>query len=311
MKKFCKAITFVCVVAMLFYTMNNSYEQSSAYRSIEGIYKYDDVPQQLQIVNVGNSHSLYGIDYTDYTDLSTFNFAFASQMLCMDAAVLQTYKDHLAENCVVLIQVSYFSFSTEFEVLYDGQESRYYRILAFDNIPNKSLEELMIYRWFPILSAQRNVVDIFTEDSQELSNSMIEQPPFTSEEEWRENGEMRATYHEELITTCPTNSQEMQINGLKTILDMCLENGWTPVLVTTPYTNYYNQAFPQALKDDFYRTISKLQEMYPQVPYYDFSSDERFYSETAYFVDADHLNQKGRIYFTEILMDTLREDLQT
>ena len=43
------------------------------------------------------------------------------------------------------------------------------------------------------------------------------------------------------------------------------------------------------------------------VSYYDYSHDERFQSNLAYFSDADHLNEEGRSYFMEVLMEDVTE----
>ena len=57
---------------------------------------------------------------------------------------------------------------------------------------------------------------------------------------------------------------------------------------------------------DFYTTINEI-AVTQGVSYYDYSHDERFETNLQYFGDADHLNPKGAIYFTNLLLEEIPE----
>ena len=90
------------------------------------------------------------------------------------------------------------------------------------------------------------------------------------------------------------------------IIQLCKSKKVTPVLITTPFTVYYNQYVSDQFLYDFYTTINEI-AVTQGVSYYDYSHDERFETNLQYFGDADHLNPKGAIYFTNLLLEEIPE----
>lgn len=87
---------------------------------------------------------------------------------------------------------------------------------------------------------------------------------------------------------------------------LCKSKKVTPVLITTPFTVYYNQYVSDQFLYDFYTTINEI-AVTQGVSYYDYSHDKRFETNLQYFGDADHLNPEGAIYFTNLLMEEVPE----
>lgn len=97
-----------------------------------------------------------------------------------------------------------------------------------------------------------------------------------------------------------------KIQDLKNMIELCQRKGITPILITTPFTVYYNQYVSDEFLQGFYATIHSLTSAYG-VSYYDYSHDERFQTSLQYFGDADHLNGEGADYFTGLLMEEVPE----
>lgn len=97
-----------------------------------------------------------------------------------------------------------------------------------------------------------------------------------------------------------------KIQDLKNMIELCQKKGITPILITTPFTVYYNQYVSEEFLQGFYSTIQSLTSAYG-ISYYDYSHDERFQTALHYFGDADHLNEEGAIYFTNLLMEEVPE----
>lgn len=307
-KKACRGLSFTCVVILLFGIMNHTYETHDIFYATEGGYRYENMPQNLQIVSFGNSHSLFSIDYDLYPQWNGFSFAFPLQMPYMDAKVMKSYQENFADDCVVLLSVSYFSFSMEYEKEYERQLRRYYRVLDIDLIPDVTFEKLVLYRWLPILSAQKEVVDVFAPPAFDPELYRFTKQFEGTDEEWFLYAQFRASTHMGLVENGTLESQALQMEGMREMIDTCLENGWTPVLITPPYTSQYNRAVPEEQKEFFYTQIDTLLAEYPELSYYDFSADERISNNLAYFYDCDHLREEGREVFTHILIETLQED---
>jgi lysophospholipase L1-like esterase len=57
---------------------------------------------------------------------------------------------------------------------------------------------------------------------------------------------------------------------------------------------------------DFYDTVEKIKAEY-NVPYLDYSHDDRFMNDKNLFFDSSHLNKSGRNKFMPILLNDLGE----
>ena len=77
-------------------------------------------------------------------------------------------------------------------------------------------------------------------------------------------------------------------------------------MITTPYTQYYNQYVSADFLYEFYSKIQDIAVEY-NITYYDYSHDERYQTNLQYFGDADHLNEEGAVYFTEMLTSEIPE----
>ena len=78
------------------------------------------------------------------------------------------------------------------------------------------------------------------------------------------------------------------------------------MLITTPFSSYYNGLVPNSFLNDFYDTVNRVSSD-TGVSYYDYSHDERFYDNLSLFSDSDHLNEEGAVYFMEILEEEIPE----
>ena len=100
--------------------------------------------------------------------------------------------------------------------------------------------------------------------------------------------------------------EEDKKQNLIDLITLCKERNITPVLITTPYTVYYNQYVSADFLYECYSVINEIALEYG-VSYYDYSHDERFQTNLKYFGDADHLNPDGAVYFTDLLTEEVAE----
>ena len=100
--------------------------------------------------------------------------------------------------------------------------------------------------------------------------------------------------------------EEDKKQDLINLITLCKERNITPVLITTPFTVYYNQYVSADFLYEFYTVINDIALEYG-VSYYDYSHDERFQTNLKYFGDADHLNGEGAVYFTSLLTEEVAE----
>ena len=224
---------------------------------------------------------------------------------------------------------------------------RYYRILSPQFNPDYSLYKDLVAIRFPILSAGDKIFELFkppitfpslSENRQNIvyaaeanmeegmsgntisdneiqlasENTPAPDPaPVSPEEiygaekiqEFEAKGYARYQRHFENKTNYFQDDKKQELIN---IIQLCKSKKVTPVLITTPFTVYYNQYVSDQFLYDFYTTINEI-AVTQGVSYYDYSHDERFETNLQYFGDADHLNPKGAIYFTNLLLEEIPE----
>ena len=113
----------------------------------DGVKKYENIPQLIEVTNFGSSHGQNGFCYDDFDgSFKSFNFANGGQTLSYDYRILKYYSSHLSKGAIVYITISYHSFFRNEETLdsnFASRNRKYYRILPKELIKeykNKSAQ---------------------------------------------------------------------------------------------------------------------------------------------------------------------------
>lgn len=338
-----KSVLAVCITLFCLFYLDIMYEQK-ADNPIPEVNKFNFVPEGIQVANMGSSHGEAAFNWDPLVhnrNMKCFNFALASQGYPYDYALINMHKDDFAKGSILLIPVSYFSFNTE-AVTPEDQEAisvRYYRILSPQYNPDYSLYKDIGAIRFPILSAGDKIFELFKPPitfpslsdnrqnivyaaelgsegngggSQEPITEAVPETPAASPEEiygaekvqeFESKGLARYQRH---FDNKSVYFEEDKKQDLINMLQICKEKEITPILITTPFTVYYNQYVSAEFLDGFYQTIHEIASA-QGVSYYDYSHDERFVTNLQYFGDADHLNPEGAVYFTNLIMEEIPE----
>ncbi|MDE6847630.1 MAG: hypothetical protein K2J99_17920 [Lachnospiraceae bacterium] len=302
-----KCILIPAAAVLIIYALNKPYKEIDAQKYWD-IAKFGMLGREYWEINVGNlgsSHGAYDFVYTDLQNAGfiCFNFANTSQSYDYDYAILRQYGQYMAEDSVLFIPVSYFSFNNE--VVNEQEEEalsvRYYHFLSPEYIPDYDPYVDLITNRLPVLSAGKDIIKLFPDLDTALtahaSNDGIDV------EEFARRAQERYSRHFD-------NKEEYflpeRIEELYAIINYCKENQITPVLITTPFSQYYTEQVSQDFLQEFSATVTKIASD-TGVNYYDFSHDDRFATHLEYFSDSDHLNETGAVYFTYILWRELEE----
>lgn len=300
--------TAICAgVLALLLLLNHRYEQVMD-RPYSDTEKFDFIGTSftdIQICNVGSSHGEYAFDYTDLMDnrgYECFNFAMSSQTYNYDYAVLANYGEYLADDCILFIPVSYFSFNNE--VTNDTEtknlNTKYYTFLSPKYVPDYSLYVDLVTHRLPILSAGEELSRLLPEFSIKALAADGEAP---SVDEFYQKALSRYQRHME---NKEVYFMEERMEDLRRILDYCKENGITPVLITAPYTSLYSDMAPDSFKQELTAVVESVCAS-TGANYYDYSEDERFSEDLTLFSDADHLNETGAAIFMKTIEQEIPE----
>lgn len=271
--------------------------------------KFKNAPDEIDICNLGASHSLYGFNYSDYADqYKTSNFGLDSQSHQYDYIILNHYKDRIKKGGIVFLVISYPMIVGVDEIEKDDFESmnkRYYTFLPAEEIREYNLKTDLEMKFIPFVNAAtlRGLASSFFTGKK--SNYWARQ---TTAKEAALDATKAAMRHvgEKSDANGQIRYNEGAINAIYKIIETCKQIEATPVLITTPFTNEYlseiKRLAPEYYEHGFSDCVHKIQED-TGVAYYDYSRDERFKKDYSIFLNSDHLNEEGARLFTDILME--------
>lgn len=298
-----KILLLVSICSFILITVNYLFISTNCYKEnlIDSeLAKFDNIPQSISFANLGTSH---GRDSFAFNSINgQFNFALGSQYLMYDYKLLEQYCNNFSENATIILPISYFSlyrnpFSEENK--FASQNFRYYHILKPTKIINFEFSEYMRAK-LPVMYLKNTV--FFLRNSSSPKESKPESTAFL------DNGAGAAKGHMNLILS---ENPQIEFNAaeyesLQKIISFCKENNLNLVFVTTPLTDKYLENFDENIMRKFYSDINKISTE-NNIPYLDYSKDERFTSDYSLFRNSDHLNKSGANKFTKIILEDIEK----
>ena len=256
-----KCILIPAAAVFIIYELNKAYIPINDQKYL-GLLKYglfDRDYCEIHVANLGSSHGAYDFDYGIIAErgYTCFNFAETSQTYNYDYALLKEYGKYMSPISVLFIPVSYFSFNNE--VVNSTEEEamsvRYYRILSPENIPNYDPYVDIITNRLPILSAGEDILKLFPKWEPGLSMIVYAADTGNDVEEFARIANDRYSRHFD-------NKDEYfmpeRIEELYDIIAYCQEHEITPVLITTPFSRYYQELVPLEFLEEFHNTVTAI-----------------------------------------------------
>ena len=302
-----KCIAIPAAAILIIFLLNIPYQKidDEKYRDLWDLRMLGIYIDNVKIANVGSSHGAYDFTYDELTEAgySCFNFGNTSQTYQYDLSLLREYGMHLDAGGVLFIPVSYFSFNNETvnETEAQALSVKYYHFLSPQNIPDYDLFTDIVTTRLPVLSAGEDLLKLLPD--LHLALTVFAQEDGIDETEFANRAAQRYDRH---FNNKETYFLPERSDQLLSIIDYCNEHKITPVLITTPFSSYYNALVENSFLYDFYDTIDRIVSD-TGVSYYDYSHDERFSDNLIYFSDPDHLNEEGARYFMGILEEEIPE----
>ena len=299
MKQFLKKLAIlalICVLITVFANLAFLFVRGSLIP--EYVDRFLNIPEGIQVANLGNSHGQSGFQYTHHPEIVSANLAFGSQDLIHDEKILLNYIDHFQRGATLYIPVTYPSLVQNYSNREDflSLNRRYYYFMKPSLITDFSLREwatvtlpgLFVPNW----TAEYWRTDEFTEAGEQTVNNInLEDDASAAVErhifKWKKDG------------AYVLNSENTDC--LLRIIVLCKKNGINPVLITTPFLREYNDCVPAeflSVQRTFLISLANENE----IPYLDFSQDSRFVDRHDLFLNSDHLNNTGGLLFTDILL---------
>lgn len=286
---------FLSIGLVLFVFINKLYEDTNYYRDMLSIEKFSRVPHRIELAIFGPSHGENAF-YFENLDLTCFNFALKSQPYNYDLQLLKYYRKNINKKGIILLPVTYASFGKLSTERINAQKCRYYKILPPGYIIDFSMEDYIRYKLFPVLGAHQKIRYIFKDTNRSF--------------DWYKRYNKHGLYIKEValgrykIFADFGGFTTESVKDLKSILTYAQTQGLRPVLVTTPITKELNNLYSQEFFDKFLQITKSIATEF-DIPYLDYSRDNRFEENINLFMDSDHLNIRGATMFTHIVLKDL------
>jgi len=335
LKFFIKLFAVILTASIIVGVINSFYIKGYYYMDTYGeIENMKDVPYDLQMINLGTSHGLASFHYPE-NGIKSYNLALSGEDIYHDFQTLKQFSDHLSKGCVVAIVTSYFSFCMPTDV---PSQKRYYLYLDKDKIKDFTYETLISAKYVPVLRSGEYIIkDLINDQEMDVGAEMMKDKQTTSSDNQSTEVttaviETVQNQQDELMQKRNARDGELtdhavgraeswrsgyMINGkrfiaentelVKEIVQFCYDNGFKPVLVSTPIYYALNEQFTdEELNRCYFDNLKKVQsEM--NVPYYDLSHDAEMSVTPEYFSNSDHLNNSGATAFMEKYLSYLKE----
>lgn len=300
------SVVFIGAVIIGFFLLNVAYKQTNHFRNkVEQLRKFNGVPADLELVNVGSNYALYGFNYTGF-GLNAFNFALGPQYLMYDFILLKKYAEHFRRDCVVLITLPPAVFC------FDGvgcRDDQYYHFLPRAFIPQYSWVKKISQAVFPLLSKPKALRFLLKDTSTSTISSRENTEAHCKEEAVsRRDGWIRQFGLKDMVADDFPGEVRRQFGKTVAIvsemIDFCLAQKFRPVLVVPPVSSALRTLLgSEFLNAALYGNIKKANRA--NVPVLDYFNDEQFASFSMYR-NSDFLTEEGGRIFTHRVIHDLK-----
>ena len=303
-------IWIILIFLAIFILINILYKNTNHYKnSIANVKKFiDGVPNNLEIINLGSSYSMYGYSYDDIP-LNGFNMALSPQSFMYDFKILKQYSSYLSEGCIVLLNITILSFGENENYKDDMINHKYYHFLKKDKIENYSLLKYLKIIYFPLLF-KPSLVSFIIKDSVKNNDFSVQYNQYklndiTKIANNRLAGWSNSFNLNNMIEGEQVSSHLEAVKEKKTILEnminYCYEKGFRPVIVIPPVSGILRDKISnEFVKSFLHQNIENI-----EVPILDYWFDEEF-KDKEFYIHCDFLNAKGREKFTKKVLEDLK-----
>lgn len=281
------------------------YKKSNDYKkTLGGADRFKNVPQNIDICNIGSGPGLYAISYDDRDKLG-FNFATAPQSYKNGFRILKRFKNNINENAIIIIIMCPLSFGKNNDYDAPNYMDKFYGILPKEDIDGYSIKRLWIVNHPFFIKCLRKIKRLFVKLKKIINkkNNLVITKQNSTIENWKKEFNLKdlkdssqSVNHKEAF--------DEKIDNIEQGIKFCQDNKWKPVFVIPPIPRGTREYISDEFINEFvYKNLSILQNKYSSVKTFDYFKDNRFTNE--YFANDIFVNEKGKKLFSSILFNDL------
>jgi hypothetical protein len=296
---------------LLALVVNKAYKNTNFYKNkFVDTYKIKNIPQNLEVVNLGSNQPKFAFDYSQ-NDVLGMSWAVGPQTLEYDFRILKNYHSYLKKDAKVIIALSPFQFFLD-KYKNDAANHKYYKFLDPSLIDGYSLIKKRLYIDFPIFTAKKQILRILKDvpadkrlelDINPLNIEKIKQDAQKWVDGWKKQFGIKELDNIILSEENKTNIDK-NIKLLKEMVAFCKERKYEPVLLVLPVTKELSSLFPDEFVEK-YILNPIMQANEENANFLNYWKDEKF-EATQNYVDSFFMNKIGRNKFTQQVLEDLK-----
>ncbi|MDD2791233.1 MAG: hypothetical protein PHU40_11300 [Sulfurimonas sp.] len=295
---------------LLALVVNKAYKNTNFYKNkFVDTYKFKNIPQNLEVVNLGSNQPKFAFDYSQ-NDVLGMSWAVGPQTLEYDFRILKNYYSYLKKDAKVIIALSPFQFFLD-KYKDDAANHKYYEFLEPSLIDGYSQIKKRLHIDFPIFTAKKQILrilkDVPADKRVELGINPLNAEKIKKDAQkwvdgWKKQFGINTLENIELSDGNKTNIDK-NIKLLKEMIAFCKEREYEAVLLVLPVTKELSSLFPDEFVEKY--ILNPIKEANEQnVKFLNYWRDERFEAEENY-IDSFFMNKVGRNKFTKQVLEDL------
>lgn len=276
-----------------------------------------NIPDGLDVVNIGSGPSLYDFDWSAVPEIKGYNLAVSPEDFRYDARMIRNYGYHLKTNGIAIIVICPLSFA-ENEYLYrDSFSEKYVGLLPQEDV-DLPVWKYMLYRTVPSIVPAKNTVIRYIQAVRRRIKS-AEAPSGRSRPEtkpvsgvsalvngWIKDNQYLKDLKDPSQADYYKDTFRRKRRDLMDVADGCFSQGLFPVLLLPPMSSQLWEYMSQEFVRRFvYDNLSGIQAR--GIPLLDYMDDGRFQESGCYDNNGLFLNKATRKQFTRIVWNDIRK----
>jgi hypothetical protein len=267
------------------------------------IKNFEAQSSEIEVLILGSSHALRGINPHELKPYQAFNLAMVAQPLVVDHRLLYKYKEQLPKLKCVILSVSYFTLSqtlTEGEVKERLPYYKHFYNLEIPEVKPNSLDYYFIQFAVDFSGTAGRILRLIKGVRIARTDSLgwmgAEGKQMNDEREFIKDANTTAQRHENNSTDFNDN-----LRLLKDIIDFGETNGIKIILLNTPKTKWYNNNLTGLKSDIIDAEIQNLIKETSAI-YLNYKDHPDF--NVTDFRNSDHLNEEGAKKLSGLIQST-------
>ncbi len=263
-------------------------------------------PDNIELLNLGNSHEMNAIRMFDKYKGVSHNFATSSQPFYYDYQILENLEESIAKNAIVLIPISLFDWYYNYPELFQedtaSYNKRYYRVLPPSSMLYYDFEDDVRYHLLPVLTAKENLKYIIEDVELPQKETAVY---YTNPNGVVANADWKYESWMNYVMRLEEEVKEENLKWFRKIVDLCYERDYRPVIISTPIPYSLTDKFSAEFLAEFKETNEGVISEYPGLLFLDYSEDTEFTENLMYYNDVDHMNTYGADAYSEKILEDL------